>query len=142
MTEAWAIQISPKTPDGTLVNLRAESPEHLDYLIQAIEDRAAKIAGLIGSITAAGNVAPIAAPAAQQPTQPAAWAAPPAPQQAPQAPSAWAAPPAAAPGQAPSCHHGVKVFRQAKPESGKSWKGWFCPAPKGTPDQCQPEFIR
>ena len=41
---------------------------------------------------------------------------------------------------APSCHHGVKVFRQAKPDSGKTWKGYFCPSPQGTPDQCPPSF--
>jgi hypothetical protein len=42
---------------------------------------------------------------------------------------------------APACQHGQRVWREAKPGSGKSWKGWFCPAPQGTPDQCKPQFV-
>ena len=40
------------------------------------------------------------------------------------------------------CKHGKLVYRESKPGSDKAWKGWFCPSPKGTPDQCAPKFIR
>ena len=96
-TEDWAIQLSPKLSDGTLVNIRATSPDHLDYLIEAVEQRAAKIAGLIGTIQAAGNVAPIAAPAAHQP---------PAPAQAAPAQQGWGQPQQA---QAPGPQLGIEV---------------------------------
>lgn len=43
---------------------------------------------------------------------------------------------------APVCLHGTKKFQESKPGAPKEWKAWFCPSPKGTPDQCQPEWIR
>ena len=39
------------------------------------------------------------------------------------------------------CKHGHMVFKEGTGAKGP-WKGWFCPAPKGTPDQCQPVFVR
>jgi hypothetical protein len=41
-----------------------------------------------------------------------------------------------------SCKHGALVWRESKPGAPKPWKGWFCPSPKGTPDQCEPKFVR
>jgi hypothetical protein len=46
--------------------------------------------------------------------------------------------PAAVPG-APRCHHGPKTRRTGTNARG-AWVGWFCPSPKGTPDQCAPDF--
>jgi len=40
------------------------------------------------------------------------------------------------------CKHGALVWRESKPGAPKAWKGWFCPSPKGTPDQCEPKFVR
>jgi hypothetical protein len=54
----------------------------------------------------------------------------PAPQWAgPVAPAANAGPPA------PQCQHGEKVYRTGTGSKGP-WRAWFCPSPKGTPDQC------
>ncbi|MEU8086371.1 hypothetical protein AB0B57_22525 [Micromonospora sp. NPDC049101] len=63
---------------------------------------------------------------------------------APAAPAAPAAAPAGPPpgAVAPSCPHGVKAFKTAPPASGKTWKAWMCPAPKGTPGQCPPEWMK
>lgn len=36
----------------------------------------------------------------------------------------------AAPGGAPNCAHGPMKWVQAKPDSGKDWKGWFCSGPR------------
>lgn len=58
----------------------------------------------------------------------------PAQQQAPQG-----APPGA---QAPSCPHGVKKYVAGTNAAGKPYKFWGCPAPKGDPSQCPPEWIR
>jgi len=41
-----------------------------------------------------------------------------------------------------NCKHGKLVYRTSKPGAPKEWKGWFCPSPQGTPDQCSPKFIR
>lgn len=40
------------------------------------------------------------------------------------------------------CIHGPATPRQSKPDAPKQWRGYFCPQPKGAPDQCEPEFIR
>lgn len=40
-----------------------------------------------------------------------------------------------------SCKHGVLVWREGQGPKGP-WKGYFCPSPKGTPDQCSPKFVR
>lgn len=68
--------------------------------------------------------------------------APAAPAQAPQQNSR--PPQQSAPsGESKSCKHGDMIFRSGvSQKTGKPWKGFFCPTPKGTPDQCQAEFIR
>jgi hypothetical protein len=53
------------------------------------------------------------------------------PQQAPQAP----------PGAAPSCMHGVKKYVEGTNAQGKAYKFWGCPAAKGDPSQCKPQWI-
>jgi hypothetical protein len=40
-----------------------------------------------------------------------------------------------------ACKHGEMTFRTGQSAKGP-WKGYFCPSPKGTPDQCEPQFVR
>lgn len=40
-----------------------------------------------------------------------------------------------------TCAHGQMVPR-AGVKNGKTWSGYFCPTPQGTPDQCRPQFDR
>lgn len=40
-----------------------------------------------------------------------------------------------------SCQHGTLTPRTGSGAKGP-WKGFFCPSPKGTPDQCSPVFIQ
>lgn len=51
------------------------------------------------------------------------------------APAATTGPPA------PICLHGEKVFKSGVGQKGP-WRAWFCPSPKGTPDQCKADFLR
>lgn len=39
----------------------------------------------------------------------------------------------------PQCKHGAMVKRSGE-KNGRAWTGFFCPTPKGTPDQCRPQF--
>lgn len=39
------------------------------------------------------------------------------------------------------CVHGDMVPRSGSGAKGP-WKGWMCPTPKGTPDQCEPVFLK
>jgi len=43
---------------------------------------------------------------------------------------------------APPCAHGTRTFVQAAPNSGKTWKAWMCPQPKGAVDKCDPQWIK
>jgi hypothetical protein len=40
-----------------------------------------------------------------------------------------------------TCGHGTMTPRTGSGAKGP-WKGYFCPSPKGTPDQCSPVFIQ
>jgi len=39
-----------------------------------------------------------------------------------------------------SCSHGSMIGRKGNGAKGE-WKGFFCPTPKGTPDQCPPQWL-
>ena len=35
------------------------------------------------------------------------------------------------------------IYREGvSQKTGKQWKGYFCPTPKGAPDQCAPQFLK
>lgn len=53
------------------------------------------------------------------------------------APPAVVVPPVAAGGRI--CVHGGRVRREGVGQKGP-WVGYFCPTPKGTPDQCAPQW--
>lgn len=60
---------------------------------------------------------------------------------APHATSAAPAAPAAfTDATVPQCPHGAMTPRSGSGAKGP-WKAWFCPTPKGTPDQCKPQFL-
>lgn len=44
-------------------------------------------------------------------------------------------------GDGRSCHHGTMVFREGINKFDKPYKAYFCPSPKGTPDQCPATFL-
>jgi hypothetical protein len=37
------------------------------------------------------------------------------------------------------CSHGKRVRKTGNSAKG-AWAGWFCPLPKGSPDQCKPDW--
>lgn len=49
------------------------------------------------------------------------------------------APPVGASAGDRTCSHGVMIKRTGQGAKGE-WRGWFCPTPKGTADQCKPIF--
>lgn len=134
---------------GDLFTIRGEDwPSFKQHLDSAFFELG-KVAEVVAQAHAVGNAVPVintgAAPAA--PTLPAApantWE-----QQGP--PPAWTQPTPPAPatpqgvqqqGANPQCIHGVKVYKTGQGQKGP-WKAWMCPAPKGDPTQCSPEWIR
>ena len=144
------VQVNIKSGEGydaTLVNVYAKTPDELVQLLEAVKTHAPLIAEAKGAVsfahgievkkgsvnTTVQNDAPTAAVDA--------WtrdkvSGPGQPQEQP-------APSFAQPNnQGPACAHGPMTFRQAKPGSGKDWKGYFCPTPQGTPNQCKPQFVK
>lgn len=41
----------------------------------------------------------------------------------------------------PSCKHGTRKHKAGAGAKGP-WQAWMCPSAKGTPDQCEPIWIR
>lgn len=154
MSENWKIQVSPKLTDGTLINLRAETPAEAEQILDWAIANAAKIGDAVKAVNAV-SVVGAAFPGAQvsveqpAPEQSGGWSSPaPAPafaqqpQQAyAQAATAQAPTPAAAP-PAQHCVHGAMTYREGTSKAGKPYRAFFCPTPKGTVGQCQPEFLR
>jgi len=119
-------QVNFKLVDGTLINIYAENSGELEGQLATIQDTAALIVATSAAFSGAGNVSNAVAAFAATPV-------------AVQYEAPAAQPTSFAPG---SCKHGVMVWRESKPGAPKAWKGWFCPSPKGTPDQCEPKFVR
>jgi hypothetical protein len=131
-TEGTKFQVNFKLADGTLVNIYAATSAELETGLATIQDSSALINSVSASLASAGAVralavglgaAPVAAPVYALPAAPAAYA-----------------PPVQIPDG--HCKHGELVWRESKPGAPKAWKGWFCPSAKGTPDQCEPKFVR
>lgn len=119
----WKVQASPKTPSGTLVNVRGESAEAFKEALDIATAHAGDIASLEALLGGAANAAQGFA------TQ--------TPQSAPQ-PQATPAP--AANGK--TCAHGAMVWRTGSSAKGP-WGGHFCPLPKERKaEQCEPVWDR
>jgi len=120
------LQVNFKLADGTLVNIYADNVRELETSLTDIS----MVAALIKATSNDLGGAPARTPSDIQ--------------QQFNAPAAPAAQPVAvtSTGGAYTCKHGAMTFRQSKPGAPKEWKGYFCPTPQGTTDQCEPKFIR
>ena len=133
MSENWKIQISPKLPDGTLVNLRAENAGEMEQILDWATANAQLITDTAALLIGARNAAPVTQPQAQQPQaqQPSGWSNQPQPQVV-------QFPPQQQQGTGgPVCEHGAYVWKDFVSKKGNAVKGFFCP---GQNTQCQPDF--
>lgn len=129
------VQSNFKSPLGALHNAYGHDEQSYDLALAILEDRVARLAALEQQLQGAGQVAksiPLAPAAVQPPAVPAAapdWGTPP--------------PPAASFQQAaiPQCPHGARTPRSGQGAKGP-WRAYMCPAPKGTPGQCEPDWVR
>jgi hypothetical protein len=104
-----------------------------DALDQVSGDNASKLALLMERVHKAGkhftSLQPAAAPGAV--AAPAPRSAP--PQGASSAPG----------GETRQCKHGQMTYKTGfSAKTNKTWQAFMCPSPKGTPDQCEAEWIR
>ena len=139
-TEA-PISITVKTPAGSLVTVRAEHGDDLDHLIASSLD-ALKSAVTELEAAVRGGAVPVAPMA---PAQIAATLGASIIDNTP-APSAdynangWATPAPSLGGKA--CPHGKMTAIQGTGKDGKTYRGYFCPAPKGALDKCKNQYVR
>lgn len=138
-SESTVLQANYKTPNGTLINVYASTPDEFVNVHQFLLSQIPLMFEVESHLNAAGNVA-----AQMQVTQvpaPAPQAAPVAP-----APTGWGQPAApvtqgfGAPSQ-PICAHGVRTAKSGNGKTGE-WRAWMCPTPKGTPGQCDPIWVQ
>ena len=128
-TENWKLQVSVKSPNGDLINVRANTADELSVLLEGLADYSTQIAATSKAVSAAYTVLPLSTGASTQDTTP-----------APFSPVTQA--PTASPTGGlsnPTCVHGARIFRQGVSKTtGKPYAFWACPTPQGTPDQCKP----
>lgn len=139
MSENWKIQVSPKLPDGTLINIRAESADELTALLNYVSANAQLITDVPALLAGARNAAAVTQPQGQaqqqQPPQQGGWSSQPQSQQQQAAPAQQAGQP---PHPGTACEHGQYIWKDFVSKQGNNVKGFFCPATFRT--QCKPDF--
>ncbi len=139
-TEA-PISITVKSPAGSLITVRAETGNQLDNLVvEALE----AIKSAVSELEAAAKNQ--SSPAPMTPAQVAAslGASIVDTQPAPVADAGgWATSAPAAPSiGGKACPHGKMTAIQGTGKDGKLYRGYFCPAPKGSFDKCKNVYAR
>jgi hypothetical protein len=121
-TEA-PISITVKTPAGSLVTVRAEHGDELDQLVATALDA---IKSAVTELESAAKG-----------------------QSAPMAPAQIAATLGASiintevrETGSKNCPHGKMTAIQGTGKDGKTYRGYFCPAPKGAFDKCKNQYVR
>jgi hypothetical protein len=135
MSESFRIQQNVKVGND-LINLRADNPAEFEQVANWVIENAALLVNVQSALTGVAAVSPLAGNVTstqvqQAPAQQGQWAQP---QQ--QAAPSWSQPDTS---QGPACKHGPMVARSGE-KNGKRWSGFFCPTPRGTSDQCAPQF--
>lgn len=130
-TEEWRLQVSFKTPAGTLINVRAATGAELGILLGDVTE--AELATQVSSIENMMGVAHTLAPLGTTPSTPN-----PTPQQSSQVVSAPVASPTPV---GHMCKHGERKYVSGNGAKGP-WAMWACPTPKGATDKCDPDWIK
>jgi len=125
--ENWKLQVSVKSPNGDLINIRAQSADELSVLLEGISDYSTQIAATSKMIAGAYTLSPLATTTSTVDTPPWATSAP-APTVAPSAMGL----------SSPTCVHGNRKFLSGiSKKNGKPYSMWVCPQPQGA-EQCTP----
>jgi hypothetical protein len=133
-TENWKLQVSVKSPNGDLINIRANTADELSVMLEGITDYSHQIAATSKAVAAAYTVLPLATGSTTQGTAPAPSFVP---TQAVEASGGLAEETIHdkygnvwvynKPG-APTCLRGTMVLKSAVSQAGKAYKCWSDPA--------------
>ena len=123
-----------KTAAGSLVTVRAEHADELDNLVaSSLEALRSAVVELEGVVR---NGAPAAQPMA--PAQVAAALGASIIDNTPADNGGWGGPSLGG----KNCPHGKMTAIQGTGKDGKTYRGYFCPAPKGAFDKCKNQYVR
>ena len=129
-TEA-PISITVKTTAGSLVTVRAEHGDELDQLVAtALEAIKAAVTELELAIKAT-------APAVMAPAQVAAALS-----TSIVDTGGWSSAPVVQPFSGKNCPHGKMTAIQGTGKDVSTYRGYFCPAPKGAIDKCRNAYVK
>jgi hypothetical protein len=126
-TEEWLLQVSFKTANQTLINVRAKTGIELSQLLSDVADDelTTKISAVENKLGLAHTLAPLG-------TTPSTPAVTPSPSS-----QAGSVAPASPTSIAPTCVHGARVYKSGTAKAtGKPYAMWTCTQPKG-PTQCE-----
>lgn len=122
-------KITVKIGDS-LRTIQADTHEEFVEQLELAHESLQACYDLIVKARAVGNVTPTPAPVQAEAT-----ATPTPPPAAPAAPSAFEN------ATIPQCQHGPRTAKSGSSAKGP-WKAWMCPAPKGDPSQCKPDWVQ
>jgi len=137
--EDWKLQVSMKSPNGDLINVRAGSADELSVLLEGIGDYSTQIAAVSKKVAGAYTVLPLSTQSSTTNTTQPGFSTPTQADNPFVGAQVQASQPASAHPTTPTCVHGARIFRQGMSKTtGKPYAFWACPTPQGTPDQCKP----
>jgi hypothetical protein len=142
MSENWKIQVSPKLADGTLINLRAETPEEAEKVLAWATANASLVTDTVKAFVGTAVVTQ-SFPGAQVVEQNGpSWSQGGSQQDGGASNYATNSGAPTQQGEGKTCIHGPMTYREGVgKQSNKPYKAYFCSAPKGSA-QCAPEFLR
>lgn len=134
MSENWVYQYSGKI-GADMFNIRANDVDEFESRLTSFEERViGMLVGINQKVEAARNVGA---------SIPVATATPPvsATTETVKEQQSWGTPTTTSQTiSRPSCQHGQRIGREGNGAKGP-WRAFFCPTPKGTPDQCDPQWV-
>lgn len=138
-TEA-PISITVKTPAGSLITVRAEHGDELDQTVATALEAIRSAVTELESVARGGTPSQTMTPAQVATVLGGNIIETPAPVTDYNA-SGWATPAAPSLG-GKMCPHGKMTAIQGTGKDGKTYRGYFCPAPKGAFDKCKNAYVR
>ena len=128
MAEDWKLQVSYKTPNGDMINVRANTADELSVLLEGVGDFSTQIAAVQRLIVGAGVAAPLSTSPSIAGTTPPQSSTPPQAQ----------TPAGTGTASGPTCVHGARKYKSGiSSKTGNPYAMWVCPMPQGA-DQCKP----
>lgn len=126
--EDYKVQVNYKLPDGTLINIRAQTTDELSVLLEGVGDYATQISATGKLLNGVATAAPLSTQNSTTGTAPLRESVP-----------TQAATQSAGAQKGPMCQHGQRKYKSGiSAKTGNPYAMWVCPQPQTATDQCKP----